>query len=538
MLDTINKENEREKKIEALEALQRHDERVAKTAEVVREIISRKDPNRISYYDAGPVERFVGVPLTFDCSCEFSNVEPEPTYHVDGHVKGFRRKTINDLIPQMKTMFDEAFSYTPRRRRPIAYFIFQIMNNGRRYASTPAVDVESTRIEESVDLLYTYFDNLMQRIKEEGEGYENIIAANNHHVMNVFNIDKYSDLMIDSLSPVKNFIVMDPDVVFLLNWKGHVGVLENMKEQKRNQFRTSFRPLQKYPKCKKVTVCFDIECYFDPYSKTEGTRHTPYLCCACFVYDDNPGDVIEFEGRDCVAQMIDWCAELAVQFKHNSIELIAHNGGGYDFHYILSSMYNPAVVKDVLIRNNHFISFKFKHMDIQFSVKDSLNFLLCSLSKAAKAFLLNKDGTVNLDKTDFPHHEMKTSDDLQKTFREWIKIDQMVNVDIEKEKMLITSDHVVKYNENGEFRKMIDWAKEYCCNDVIVLAMVWVKFKQTVADIFNCHIVDQTYTLAGLSFRLFEAHLPHGIHLKHPIKEDFMNMRESLIGGRCISVNG
>ncbi|KAJ2893857.1 hypothetical protein IWW38_002751, partial [Coemansia aciculifera] len=65
-----------------------------------------------------------------------------------------------------------------------------------------------------------------------------------HHVMNVFNIDKYSDLMIDSLSPVKNFVVMDPGVVFLLNWKGHVGVLENMKEQKRNQFRTSFRPLQ------------------------------------------------------------------------------------------------------------------------------------------------------------------------------------------------------------------------------------------------------------------------------------------------------
>ncbi|KAJ2878779.1 hypothetical protein H4R27_005654, partial [Coemansia aciculifera] len=322
-----------EKKIEALEALQRHDERVAKTVETVREIISRKDPSRISYYDAGPVERFNGVPLTFDCSCEFSNVEPEPTYHVDGHVKGFRRETIDNMIPQMKVMFDEAFSYTPRRRRPIAYFIFQIMNNGRRYASTPAVDVESSRIDESVDLLYTYFNKLMQRIKEEGEGYESIIAANNvshtyfhftvkyypepqcidnwgsdikpiekcplfdiftangkddkcilqcakrvwgpdatesciaefieranrkvcilqpkPYVKNVFNITGYSDLLIDSLSPVKKFSVLDPDVVFLLNWKGHVGVLENMKEQKRNQFRTSFRPLQKYPKCQR-----------------------------------------------------------------------------------------------------------------------------------------------------------------------------------------------------------------------------------------------------------------------------------------------
>ncbi|KAJ2740758.1 hypothetical protein GGI20_005636 [Coemansia sp. BCRC 34301] len=297
-----------EKKIEALEALQRHDERVSKTVETVREIISRKDPSRISYYDAGPVERFVGVPLVLDCSCEFDNVEPEPTYHVDGRVKGFRRETINDLIPQMKTMFAEAFSYVPRRRRPIAYFIFQIMNNGRRYASTPAIDVES------------------------------------------------------------KFSILDPEVVFLLNWKGHVGLLENMKEQKRNQFRTSFRPLQKYPKCQRVTVCFDIECYFDPYSKTESTRHIPYLCCACFVYDDKPGNVVEFEGRDCVAQMVDWTAELALEFKHKSIELIAHNGGGYDFHYILSSMYDPGAVKDILIRNNHFISFKFKHMDIQFTI--------------------------------------------------------------------------------------------------------------------------------------------------------------------------
>ncbi|KAJ2692843.1 hypothetical protein H4218_006251, partial [Coemansia sp. IMI 209128] len=168
-----------EKKIEALETLQRHDERVAKTAEVVREIISRKDPSRISYYDAGPVERFNGVPLTLDCSCEFSNVESEPTYHVDGHVKGFRRKTIDNMISQMKDMFAEAFSYVPRRRRPIAYFIFQIMNNGRRYASTPAIDVESIRISDSIDTLFERFDNLMQRIKEEGEGYENIISSNN-----------------------------------------------------------------------------------------------------------------------------------------------------------------------------------------------------------------------------------------------------------------------------------------------------------------------------------------------------------------------
>ncbi|KAJ2740632.1 hypothetical protein GGI20_005705 [Coemansia sp. BCRC 34301] len=230
--------------------------------------------------------------------------------------------------------------------------------------------------------------------------------------------------------------------------------------------------------------------------------------------------------------MIDWCAELAEEFKHKSIELIAHNGGGYDFHYILNSIYNPSAVKDIMIRNNNFISFKFKHMDIQFSVKDSLNFLLCSLSKAARAFLND------IGKTYFPHHEIRSDNDLERTFQKWISVDRTIDVSIEKEKMLITAKNFTRYSEDNESRRLIDWAKEYCCNDVIVLAKVWVKFKQTVAGIFNCHIVDQTYTLAGLSFRLFEAHLPRGIYLHHPIKEDFMNMRKSLVGGRCISVNG
>ncbi|KAJ2252931.1 hypothetical protein GGI13_002989 [Coemansia sp. RSA 455] len=379
-----------------------------------------------------------------------------------------------------------------------------------------------------------------------------------HNVQNVFNITSYSDLVVSSISPIKEIsVIASPDIIYLLEWKGHLAVLENMKEQKRNRFRTSFRPLQKYPKCKRVTVCFDIECYFDPHSKTEGTRHVPYLCCACFVYDDEPGNVIEFEGRDCVAQMIDWTAELAEQFCHKSIELIAHNGGGYDFHYILNSIYNPSAVKDIMIRNNNFISFKFKHMDIQFSVKDSLNFLLCSLSKAAKAFLqvggrsaapcaLHKEmsclqckqGADLIGKTDFPHHEVRSVEDLQRTFQKWVSVDRTIDVSIEKEKMLITAKNFTRYSEDKESRRLIDWAKEYCCNDVIVLAKVWVKFKQTVAGIFNCHIVDQTYTLAGLSFRLFEAHLPRGIYLHHPIKEDFMNMRKSLVGGRCISVNG
>ncbi|PIA12617.1 DNA polymerase [Coemansia reversa NRRL 1564] len=610
------------KELEGLRALQRHDERVASTAKVVRNIIARQDPNRISYYDPGPVQRVVGIPLGLDLFCEFD--ESYPVAYLDGRVLGFRPETLSATIPRMEAIFREAYSHQEHSiRSPMGYMVFYIWSDNQRQAGTRTVGIDPRNIQDSLDTLFEYFDEVIEdKIKPCEYNYEFIYASNavshvhfkfvvryypepqsvknwgevkpvercnlfdiftasddtncvrqcaqriwgldakeecigdfinraqhkvcilkpRSYVKHVTNILTYNDLVVDPIGPIKHLRVIDPDVIYLLHWKEHLGVLENMKQQKRNQFMTTFRPLTKYPRCKKLTVCFDIECYFDPHSKTEGTRHTPYLCCACFIYDNEAGNVMEFEGRDCVAQMMDWTAELAKEFDHQHVELIAHNGGGYDFHYILGSMYDPASAKDIMIRNNSFISFRFKHMSIEFSVKDSLNFLLCSLSSAAKAFLssYSADGRVEyqMGKTDFPHHEVRSKEDLQRTFQKWMSVDNIVNVDVEKEKMLITGKHVVLYDEDSESKKLIDWAKEYCCNDVIVLAKVWIKFKQTVADIFNCQIVDQTHTLAGLSFRLFEAHLANDVYLHHPTKEDFMNMRESLIGGRCISVNG
>ncbi|KAJ2508679.1 hypothetical protein GGI11_006025, partial [Coemansia sp. RSA 2049] len=388
------------------------------------------------------------------------------------------------------------------------------------------VDLESSDVTRHKEATEDCIAKLIDRAKGKV-----VILCPRPYVMSINSIYTYGDLVIDSISPIKHMIIGDPDMVYLLHWREHVGVMESLKEQRSNYKYTVFRPIAKYPKCERVTVCFDIECYFDPVLD-DNTRHVPYLCCACFVYDSEPGNVMEFEGRDCVAQMVEWSAELANEFNHEHIELVAHNGGGYDFHYILSSMYDPSAVYDILIRNNHFISFKFKHMGVEFSVKDSLNFMLCSLNNAAKAFLDDEA------KTDFPHHEVKSEMDLQRVFQEWMSVDTITNVNVEKERMLITSEHIINYNENGEYKKLIDWAREYCCNDVIVLAKVWSKFKRTVADIFSCHIVEQTYTLAGLSFRLFEANLPANKYLHHPTRLDFDNMRASLIGGRCVSANG
>lgn len=55
---------------------------------------------------------------------------------------------------------------------------------------------------------------------------------------------------------------------------------------------------------------------------------------------------------------------------------------------------------------------------------------------------------------------------------------------------------------------------------------------------FKTNIAGQTKTLAGLSFKIFKSFLQPGIEFPHPRKNDYSNIGEALIGGRCISVNG
>lgn len=555
-----------------------------------------------------------------DISCEFPSNEPDPVIYLGGRIIGFRRRTIDGMVPQMQQIWDQANAVQNVQRSVTGYILFHIWTGAQRRLGTRAISLTGDWARD-IDDLYEALALLIADIDKVKAGYEfifegdmvsylhfnyrvnyypepkcvtnwgtnvkaverrgsfDIFTASNDgddcvlqvakriwgsdatectvdqivnraerkvcilkpysHIRDIRSLNRYSDLTVELRSPVKTFNVIDSDVIYLLHFNEHVGLLENMKEAKRAIQYTSFRPLVKFSNVDKITMCFDIECYFDPRGSN---RHVPYLCCACFVYDDSLGNIMEFEGPDCVAQMLDYAADAVKEVQLKQIELVAHNGGSYDFHYLLTSMYDPGVIKNLMLRNNRFISFDFKHSDVKFSVKDSFNFMGFSLQKAAKSFLGEDDR-----KTDFPHHEMRTEEDLCRVFQEWISVDREISVNVEKDKMIVSYQDVVQFKQDGQSKALLDWCKIYCVNDVMVLAKVWTKFKKTVYDVFNCHIVDQTYTLAGLSFRLFEAHLPvtllthtgHGmIRLEHPIKRDFVNMRKALVGGRCISLNG
>lgn len=71
-----------------------------------------------------------------------------------------------------------------------------------------------------------------------------------------------------------------------------------------------------------------------------------------------------------------------------------------------------------------------------------------------------------------------------------------------------------------------------------MLANVWRELKSAASEIFGAPIVDSSFTLAGMSFNLFQGHFDPEVFLEHPDKEDYFNIRNALCGGRCVSENG
>ncbi|KAJ2553870.1 hypothetical protein EV175_002784, partial [Coemansia sp. RSA 1933] len=421
----------------------------------------------------------------FDVSAEFPDNEPSPEVHIGGRVMGFRRETIYKYEERIRVILDRALELQSDggirvQRGYFSYMVFHVCASGRQRVGTRVVAVDSNdNMCERFDKLFTMLDDLLKEIDKVGAGYEFLyegdgapayvhfqycmltfpkprgykewgdalpvenrpffdiftacdpnvdcvsqcaerIALKEHGLQNVrqcktmddlkerleerlcilrfhpnvtrvAEVVDYTDLVLAKDSPCRDYNVIDTSKVYMVEYNGHVGLLENFKEQKRKKYYTIFRPLMKYSKCERITVCFDIECYFDPH---KDQQHVPYLACCCLCYDDVPGNVAEFVSKDCVDSMIDYIVD---------------------------------------------ICFKFKHREIEFSVKDSLHFLTCSLSRAAKSFLEESDR-----KTDFPYHEVLTPKDLQREMQEWLSVDIVVSANVEKERMLVTSEHIMR----------------------------------------------------------------------------------------------
>ncbi|KAJ2692856.1 hypothetical protein H4218_006247, partial [Coemansia sp. IMI 209128] len=325
-------------------------------------------------YDWTPRKMNIVEEDHLDVTCEFKVNEPKPVSHVNNRVIGFCRESIVDIwLPQMKEIWNRANAHEDVQRSATGYMMFHLWTGNMHRDGTKPISI-TDKWESDIGRLFEAGHELINSIEKVEAGYSHIYQSEGPSYMHLyFKANYYPEPKSVSnwgtgIKPIEKrktfdiFTAAEPGVPCAVQvakrlWPvdldspdesrhkeanesdldsiiKRAGLLENVKMQNRNQYYTSFRPVQKYPKTKKITMCFDIECYFDP---DKDQRHIPYLCCACFIYDDNVGNVVEFEGRDCVAQMIEYAVRNVGEFGLNNIELIAHNGGGYDFHYLLSS---------------------------------------------------------------------------------------------------------------------------------------------------------------------------------------------------------
>lgn len=229
--------------------------------------------------------------------------------------------------------------------------------------------------------------------------------------------------------------------------------------------------------------------FFDFEAKQETGTHIVNYCIA--EYFDNP-EPIEFFDRNS------FCEWLFDTNKHKNYTVIAHNGKGYDYQFILKWIYNHTTYKpSIVYAGSKIMTMKIKQgLNLRFI--DSINFLTMPLEKFPKTF-----GISELKKGYFPHFFNTTEnenyvgpmpgleyfrpdtfkDDKRKKFLEWYKekVDSNYVFDMKKE------------------------MKEYCISDVDILRRCCIKFREIYLDIADIDPFKYT-TIASVCMAIFKGH--------------------------------
>ncbi|KAJ2252092.1 hypothetical protein GGI13_003481, partial [Coemansia sp. RSA 455] len=164
-----------------LTSLELHRERVQTTIDWVRDVESSKQAQATKPMTTMSYEkprRPPGVPQSFDKSCEFSNIEPEPRSLVGGRVLAFRRESLDSFAGEMMEMFDKAIEYQrthPYYRSYTAYACLHIWVGGERRLGTRAIGIGPENMKKDLNYLYDEeFANLIKSI-EQGEHFYEVV---------------------------------------------------------------------------------------------------------------------------------------------------------------------------------------------------------------------------------------------------------------------------------------------------------------------------------------------------------------------------
>lgn len=227
----------------------------------------------------------------------------------------------------------------------------------------------------------------------------------------------------------------------------------------------------------------------------------------CFSNDLCGKNQMVFYGLDCVQQFCYWI----FREQHCNSILFAHNGSGFDFHFILQECLSKALKPDKVIfcgSKLQYVSFR-QGFNIQFI--DSFKYLNMALRKLPKSLGLPD----MCKKGDFPYKFVRHDNlDYVGVFPalSFYAIDKMNEKELSEFKIW----HENKVKNNESFDMMLEMIN-YCISDVNVLRCAVLKYQKIICDYTACYndkgqivspgldVFVKAHTIASASMNIYKA---------------------------------
>lgn len=170
----------------------------------------------------------------------------------------------------------------------------------------------------------------------------------------------------------------------------------------------------------------------------------------------------------------DFCNWLFTE-EHKGYSVIAHNGRGFDFQFIMEWIYKNTIYKPVVVYAGSKIMIM-KIQELKMTFVDSLNFLTMPLSNFPKTF-----GIKELKKGFFPHYF-----NIKKNYKYVGKVPSLKYFGYNSMKTKQRKELIKWWVAKRATNYVWDQAKEmreYCISDVDILKRCCIKFRQQFIDI-------------------------------------------------------
>jgi hypothetical protein len=227
-------------------------------------------------------------------------------------------------------------------------------------------------------------------------------------------------------------------------------------------------------------IFFDFEC------EQETKKHNVMFSISQYFNSD---ENIEHHDID------EFCNWLFTE-EHKGFSVIAHNGRGYDFQFIMNWIYKNTIYKPVVVyAGSKIMIMKIKELKMTFV--DSLNFLTMPLSAFPKTF-----GIKELKKGFFPHYF-----NIKKNYNYVGKVPALkyfgYNSMKTKQRKELIKWWVAKRATNYKWDQAKEM-KEYCISDVDILKRCCIKFRQQFLDVADIDPFRYT-TIASVCMAIYRS---------------------------------